>query len=222
MDIHDNGTIKDTTVYKYDGTNRLLEFYNNHGKNDEKFMYDSNDRLTEADYYLSGVQRSKFTLTYASSSPVEHSVLYTNGVATSSGDAILTLNSNGKVVKTDNGNNNYYLFTYDGNGNVVGESYYSVSNLSTPRVVYTFTFGSKKNQLSGAKGNFEILFVTPLSFVNDLLSTTTTDNSVNPANTSSNYNTFTYNADGYPTTETVSSTNAPSATNIHTYIYTTL
>jgi len=221
MDIHDNGTTKDTTVYKYDGSNRLTEYYNNYSKNDEKFIYDANDRLIEADYYLNGLQRSKFTLSYATSSPIVHTVLYTNGIAVTSSDATLTLNSNGQVVKNDEGNNNYYLLAYDNNGNVLTSTNYSSLSLTTPRAIFAYTFGSKKNPLSDAKGHFQILFVTPLYFVNDLTSTTTTDNSVSPAYVASNYNTFEYNSDNFPTKETVVSTAAPGATNIHYYTYIT-
>lgn len=220
----DTALFKDTTLYKYDNQNRLIEIYHNikagpttSSNYDYKFTYSSTDRVIQLDIYNYNSLYQRNFYTYNNSTSVtENTVYYSNGSLTpGSYNHALSMNANQFVTKRDYGGNYYYTFNYDNSNNISSYSYYAPTNLTTPQYSYTYSYDNNKSRFSNIKGNFYI-YINQTGLKNNVISYSYS--SIGNSTISFFYS-YQYNTDGYPTKLTqTNSVNSNTLTHYYTYI----
>jgi len=219
-----NGVVTDSTVYKYDDQNRLIERLDAPNLNsDYKFTYDANDRLTEIDVYWSGTSSEKRIYTYGTGVVTEQVSGYRNGILAGTETITYTLNPVQKVTRMDiSPSGEHDVYTYDAGGNVATFDQYSGNNPSVPGNAFVYSYDIQKNPFLNVKGDISV-FDPAFSSANNIIKLTQT--TTNPANTNVHYvynttSTYAYNADGYPTSRTdiITGTTDPHIAVTYTYI----
>jgi len=214
---YSNGTFSDSSTYKYDASNRIIEIITLSGT-DKKYNYDSNGNLTELDTYTNGTLSSKSVYANGANSITDTYSLYNNGSVFHVSTANISLDGNQRITKVDNGSNNYFLYTYDSMGNTATCAQYETSVTTGPYYFYTNTFDSNKSPFLNVKGIYNLSTDFNLGNNNCVKEVI---NSVNSPNAPYTFNfTYIYNAAGYPTSSTETSTGITSSplTNVYTYI----
>ncbi len=197
--INEFGSVRDTDLYMYDSNNRLVSTYFSSKKEAETFIYDNDDRVIESNL-------GKFQRLYSYTTPGFINVTINtknNGVITNSEKIIYTLNSKQQIVKYDYLNGRTILFSYDENGNQIGWSEFDNSFSPAPKFQMTITFDDKKNPFSNVKGNVKLFAAGYMT--NNLVHSVFIDNYTHPSaphTIPAGTNTYVYNSEGYPISET--------------------
>ncbi|EHQ28819.1 hypothetical protein [Mucilaginibacter paludis] len=221
---HTNGSTTDVSTFKYDDQNHLIEYNDGFTKRDHKYIYDSKDRITEADSYGQvSATPVKDTFTYPDDNTVTMTETGQPSLPANSTPTVFTLNDKKQPVKMlfGNGAGDYSLYTYDDRGNLLTEiGYLNVTTTTLPSMKVTYVYDQNKSYFSNVKGSLFLLF--GLAFVNNFTNQTAYDLGHTNGLTHYSNGTFEYNSQGYPVKETrlvTSTANTDVVTDIYTYTY---
>jgi len=211
-----NGKLTDSSVYKYDTQNRIIEFTDVPNNNtDVKYIYDANGHLNEVDTYHNNLIYTKSIYTYSTNSINQQVNSYSNGSVASTSNLVLTINSSQQITKVGVDANDYNTYTYDASGNQATYNQYISNNLTGPYYAYVYTYDNNKNPFLNTKGDFYVSQYG--ASVNNVIKQTVT--SVNSSTPYVFNYTYTYNTDGYPITRTGTTTGIADQHVVVTYTY---
>ncbi len=192
----------DTITYKYDTGNRLIEQKSTGGQVDYIMKYDSQGRIIEEDDYntITPSYSVQYLYAYNSNNTVT-STLNTknNGVIATTRTRTLTFNGNNQMTRLDPGNGSgIQTYAYDGNGNEMTFILYFANPTTAVSSQSDYTYDQKRSPLSNIKGGLGQAAVNNPTFIK----TTVYSSPGVILGVSTFTNTYQYNSDGYPTSET--------------------
>lgn len=182
--------VTQTETFTYDSARRLTKHIFNYKSYTEN--YTTNYTIAYNDGKVSAVNSSKtkpypwnkINYTYFANTI---KVVYTYPASKDS--IIISLNSNGLADKIQ-GNGQYYMFTYDADGNITNRSQYENTNPAKPTFKFDYIYDKKHGSFWASRDNIYIVYQA----FNDI--NTYVNNRIS-SNALELYN-YTYYASGYP------------------------